>query len=724
MLENQIKLYVRTRYYEGNDGKFLTDEILRRLSADNGFNTWLRYEDYDWSFWDGWEIDWGDSNAVSRVWDIKGGLNEIKEFFQNPDGKFSSYGLAGVSNDGLARSYLTQIENLLKGKSLYQLLQETYSRSNRLKELGGGKLDDDEYMWLYLRATDVNTSTKRLNGFALAKIYDEAINQYLGSNAIYKNALLSRGLTQTQLDQLYTQFKDNDKIRGFDWNDSNPYKSRMIGSVNDFQIEIPVQYRVLTPSVATKITHLENAFKSHYTTSISNLKTAVTTARNSHDYSYSSLTGITSAMTTLKGVLDPKTSQSVDSTVTAESVFAKAPVYNLFTTRLGNGIGAMINSVATLTQDIGNADFTTVAGKTTSQLFSELSTEFNSTNYQNVRTAYNQASRVIDDFTAFDARYLGGNDPSAALASSMVDIKRLQRAANRFAAFDETLNGAFSFDDFRTSFLTTQADITTFVTAHPEYDANILVESRTGAQANSLLQDGVDIAEPVAVNRIQYDLFKAALDEARATLITLEAQLRLEYTVTVSYWWFSQTFQLNFRNDARYTQQVSLVNQLEQRVRSSDQYADQAEGKQGELNVLKTGYETERDEAAGKLQGIRDQYDALTTRINSQFVVLKELSKFAIDVLRDTRQGQAADGFVDTGSLISELIRYIDTYEVLNDTPSLPADSSSSDFVFNSSAVVAGTVTGTDTETNKSIQLQRRRQPTKKCDLENRGWPR
>ena len=676
------------------------------MSADNGFNTWLRYEDYDWSFWDGWEIDWGDSNAVTRVWDIKGGLNEIKEFYQNPDSKFSSYGLAGVSNDGLARTYLTQIENLLKGKSLYQLLQETYNRPDRLKELGGGKLDDDEYMWLYMRAKDVNTSTKRLNGFALAKIYDEAINQYLGSNSIYKNALLGRGLTQAQLDQLYTQFRDNDKIRGFDWNDSNPSKSRMIGSVNDFQIEIPVQYRKLTPAVEAKITHLQNSFKTHYTSNISSLKTAVTTARSSQDYSHTSLTSITAAMTSLKGVLDPKTSQSVDTAVAAESVFAKAPVYNLFTTRLGNGIGALINDVATLSQKIGNADFTTVAAKTSSQTYSELSTEFNSTNYQKVRDAYAQASQVIDNFTVFDARYLGVHDPSTALASSMLDIKRLHQAANRFAAFDETLDGDFSFDAFRTSFLTTQADITTFVTSHPEYDANILTESRTGAQARSLSQDGVDIAEPVAVNRIQYDLFKAALDEARATLITLEAQLRSEYTVTISYWWFSQTFQLNYRNDARYTQQVALINQLDQRVRTSDQFADQAEGKQGNLNTLQTGYETVRDAAADNLQGIRDEYEQLTTRINSQFVVLKELSKFAIDVLKDTRQGQAADGFVDTGSLISELIRYIDTYEVLADTPTLPADSSSSDFVFNSSAVVAGTVSGDETDANKSIQLR------------------
>jgi hypothetical protein len=57
--------------------------------------------------------------------------------------------------------------------------------------------------------------------------------------------------------------------------------------------------------------------------------------------------------------------------------------------------------------------------------------------------------------------------------------------------------------------------------------------------------------------------------------------------------------------------------------------------------------------------------------------VLKELSKFAIDVLKESRPGQSAAGWVDSGSLISELQDFSDEYAVLPDgSPANPFDDS------------------------------------------------
>ena len=114
----------------------------------------------------------------------------------------------------------------------------------------------------------------------------------------------------------------------------------------------------------------------------------------------------------------------------------------------------------------------------------------------------------MDDFSLFNARYLDDQPTTVALDASVLAMKRFERAANRFDAFDTALAGTFDFDTFRTSFLASQAAVTGFVVAHPAYTANILTEAHTDAQVGSLSQDGQDIAQPVAVNRIQYDLFR------------------------------------------------------------------------------------------------------------------------------------------------------------------------------------------------------------------------
>ena len=229
------------------------------------------------------------------------------------------------------------------------------------------------------------------------------------------------------------------------------------------------------------------------------------------------------------------------------------------------------------------------------------------------------------------------------------------------------MSSPFNFDTFKTSFLATQSAITTFIAANPAYTANILTEARAGAQAGSLLQDGRDIAEPVAVNRIQHDLFAAALVAARADLVTLENALRVAYTRTVNYFWFTRTVAFSYFQDARYVQQRALVDALTAKVRAADGYSDLAEAQQSRLDSQQTAYEATRDAAANNVAAIRTTYETLKDRINGQFVVLKELSKFTIEVLKITRQGQSAAGYVDAGSLISELIGYSDRFSILDD---------------------------------------------------------
>ncbi len=153
--------------------------------------------------------------------------------------------------------------------------------------------------------------------------------------------------------------------------------------------------------------------------------------------------------------------------------------------------------------------------------------------------------------------------------------------------------------------------------------------------------------------------------------------LRAQYTVTRTYWWFSQTIRLDYTHDPRFVQQKALISALQGKVTQADAFADAAEAQFGKLGAQRAGYEVQRAAAEAKVGPLRAEYEMLTDRINGQFAVLKELSKFAIEVLKESRPGQSAAGWVDAGSLISELQDFSDVYTVLPDgSPANPFDRS------------------------------------------------
>ena len=103
-------------------------------------------------------------------------------------------------------------------------------------------------------------------------------------------------------------------------------------------------------------------------------------------------------------------------------------------------------------------------------------------------------------------------------------------------------------------------------------------------------------------------------------------------------------------------------------------FNNRSQRQEGQLNSGLSGYQSAQEAAAAKNAQANEDYERFTKTINSKFAVLKELSKFAIDVLIESREGQSAAGFADTGSLISELIAYSESY-TLTGFPDLPGHS-------------------------------------------------
>jgi hypothetical protein len=257
---------------------------------------------------------------------------------------------------------------------------------------------------------------------------------------------------------------------------------------------------------------------------------------------------------------------AADASAGGEGTLIKAQAYNFFATTTGNGIADQIGQLAALSDTIEATDFGAVEAVSDSADFDALVAVFNDSAYQDVRAAYGQASDVIASFTLFNARYLGGAEAPADVAEAAGHIRQLDAVAERFAAFDDAVSGGFDFDQFRDTFLATQQDITTFIETNPDYIDDLLVASRAGAQATSLAQDAVDITEPVAVNRIQYDLFNDALTKAQKDLASLKTQLRKEYTREWKFLWWTIKIELDYTHDARYTGQLKLIGDLKSRV--------------------------------------------------------------------------------------------------------------------------------------------------------------
>ena len=140
----------------------------------------------------------------------------------------------------------------------------------------------------------------------------------------------------------------------------------------DFNIAVDEQYRRLTPGVVTKINALEstasNGFRAFYTDKINTLQTALTNAGTTA----TGLNAVVTAANALAGFLDPRTQQTVDTSILAESRFIKAPVYNLFATATGNGSIALLGQVAALSTSIANANFTTIANTVTAASYMTL----------------------------------------------------------------------------------------------------------------------------------------------------------------------------------------------------------------------------------------------------------------------------------------------------------------------------------------------------------------
>ncbi|ANG63895.1 hypothetical protein A8C75_16365 [Marinobacterium aestuarii] len=678
LLENQIKLYTRARYYESNA---IDDALLDRMSAlglKAQFSVTYSYEIFG--------ITFDDIVAHSAVTGLQSGFNVAEDWLRNfgsrvnitdDDGNAQDITLDASGN----RSALQQLLENASGQSdIYDLINGALNQNRQTvftaTEDDGGWLDVT--FKLELVSTNVHQANDS-NVRALAQLYDTLVNDYLGSQDIYADLLKARSyngsyITQADLNSFYNSYQSNADIRGFNVNDplagGKTLSSELIASVDAVNLDLSAS--VLAKQSATVIAQLQqfdltrsNSFADIYDDKLDVLIAQVSAVLGSDDYSQSTLASISADLDTLLAQFNP---YDAGNGFAADRQMVLAPVYNALAANTSNGLIEVLAGINQLHTDLVGADFAAILNAAAAAAgYDDFETLFNSAGYTQVRAAYATASELIDSFLIYSAGQPDMEDLPVVVTDTLRAIKVLDRAAERFEAFVDALEPGFDFATFRASYLANQAAVQQFVANNPEYIAYLQSEARYEAMTASLTRDANDVVTLAALNEQQYQLLVAARDAAVAQFASLKTSLYTQYTFTLNYWWFTRTVHLDYTVDFRYVQQQALVANLEAQVTAAKAYFDGSESQTDELLALRQAYSDQEENFEDLIDTLGSTYEAQKKALNAQYLVLKEISGLAVEIIKARGPDQDIEGFADDSSLISEIISFNDEYRILDE---------------------------------------------------------
>ncbi|WP_020680160.1 DUF4347 domain-containing protein [Marinobacterium rhizophilum] len=708
LLENQVKLYTRARYYESNA---IDDALLDRMSAlglKAQFSVTYSYEILG--------ITFDDIQAYSSVMGLQSGFNTAEDWLRNfgskvsiedDDGNAQNITLDASGN----RSALQQLLENADGQSdIYDLINGAL---NQNRQTVFTATEDDGWLDVTFKLELVSTSVHQANDNnvrALAQLYDTLVNDYLGSQDIYAELLKARSyngvyITNSDLNGFYSDYQNNTDIRGFNIYDplagGKTLYDELIASVDAVNLDLSAS--VLAKQSVSVIAQLQqldlarsNSFADIYDDKLDALIAQVSTALSSDDYSRTTLASISADLDTLLEEFNP---YEDDNGFAADEQMVLAPVYNALAANTSNGLIDVLAGINQLHTDLDGADFAAILNAAAAAAgYDDFETLFKSANYTQARQAYATASELIDSFLIYSAAQPDMVDLPDGVTDVLREIKILDRAAERFSAFVDALESGFDFETFRTDYLANQAAVQQFVANNPQYIAYLQSEARYEAMAASLTRDANDVVTLAALNDQQYQLLVAALETARTQFTSLEKSLSEQYTFDLNYWWFTRTVHLDYTVDYRYVQQKALVENLEAQVALAEAYYDGSESQTGALLALREAYSDQEQSFEALIAELGSTYEAQKAALNAQYLVLKEISGLAVEIIKARGPEQDIEGFADDSSLISEIISFNDTYRII--------DENAEQDPLNLTGFVSQSSDGSRTSTSSSVIFQ------------------
>ncbi|WP_432470961.1 DUF4347 domain-containing protein [Amphritea sp. HPY] len=671
LLENQVKLYTRAKYYDDNNTDDALLNMLTALGLKAQFTVTYKV--------DIWLFDYTTTETSGQV-NLKSGFATAEDWLRNfgnkldiSDGENSQ----DVTLDMSGQTSLLQqlLENGDGESDLYDLVNDAINKNRQT--VFTATENDGDWLDVTFKLELVSSHVHQANDNkvrAYAKIYDTLVNDYIGTQAIYSDLLQARGLTSGEIQTLYNTYNSSEVIQGFNINDplagGKSVYSTLVGSVDTANLDLSadiLSHR--SAAVEAQLNDLDltrsNSFADQHDDKFDTLISQIQTALDSQDYSQNTLSSISSKLTALLDNSNPyKTGSGLD----AAEQMVLAPVYNQLAGNTENGLADLLSAVVTLQGDMSGVNFSTILSQAAAAAgYDDYETLFKTANYDKARAAYSTASELIDSYLIYAAGQPDMENLPTAAVDVLTDIKILDRAADRFDAFVSALESGFDFDSFRTDYLSNQQAVQTFVANNPQYVAYLQSEARYEAMAGSLTQDAKDVITLAALNEQQYNLLSSAYSQAVSDFSSLKTSLAAQYTVRLDYWWFQRTVHLDYTVDYRYVQQKALVERLDTQLSQAQAYYTSSDSQITSLNSLLSDYVGEEDDFETLIAGLGSEYEQKKDALNAQYLVLKELSGFAVDVIKARGPDQDIEGFADDSSLISEMISFYDQYSIIDE---------------------------------------------------------
>ncbi len=678
LLENQVKLYVRSRYYEQNN---ISDALLQKLT-ELGLQARLTVT-YTSLFG---VTSLRDTNRTSLAvaiseaeWWLRNYASQLNLVDKNGNPVAATLDLSGK------RSLLQQLLEDSNGNSdLYSLVDGVLAQNSTtiFSSSDTATLFDIEFK-IDLFSDNIHPSNDD-NVRAYAKLYDTLVNEYIGAQAIYRDLLTARGVTGAELDAFYNTYSVNEVLRGFDLNNplggGKSLRDPLVASVDDLNLDLGANVLARrTASVQAQLDDLDvnvaNSFAAGMDSEFSRRIADIGQALQNNQFDHATLNAI---YTQAKKLLSDSNPYNAANGFGADQQLILAPVYNLLASGLKAGLEDVIIDLIDLRQGYEAANFNKViADAANAAGYADYAALYASPEYAALQKVYATAADLIDTYLIYSAGQPTMSNLPATIMDMLSSIKRIDRAATRFDAFVDALDGGFDFMTFRTAYLDAQHAVQSFISNHPEYVDYLHSEARYGAMTKSLTQDAKSVQALAALNEQQYDLLAALASDAQQDFTSLIDILRREYTITWNYWWFTRTIQLDYTVDYRYGLQKAKVARLASQQSQAAQYKSASDAQLARLNSLLGTYDANQLNFAARVASLGATYETQKATLDAKYLVLKELSQFVVEIMKQRGPNQNLAGFADDPSLISEIISFYDRYDILDErAPVLPTDTS------------------------------------------------
>ena len=258
-------------------------------------------------------------------------------------------------------------------------------------------------------------------------------------------------------------------------------------------------------------------------------------------------------------------------------------------------------------------------------------------------------------------------------------FRSVYRNIQSFQTAKQFLASNFQFEAFKTEYQSNLEKLNAAQNLVPK----LALQAKYDAQLASLVADKQQIDATVTRNQEVVNFLTEKSNAAVNARNDVINRLKTAYHVHLTFWFgFGLDFDLPYTGDPRYLAAQKAVSVAQSAVNAANAAKLVAVNDQATLVAKIAAITSARQQVANDLASSNTNLADLVSKLDQQYKFLANLSTVAVATLMQTRGSQAAKGFKDTSSLISELLTYSESYTVAAG----PANPAGSDGMYDSNS--------------------------------------